>query len=132
MNPVAPLCMLAALLFAASACADDDFANALPIMWADASSPTITPNSSVSGPSSGTTTPARPTPGAFGTITPNGPSPGGSGTGAAAITNNPAPGQPSPGGADCREFEETIIIDGRPERAHGRACRESDGTWKIQ
>ena len=31
----------------------------------------------------------------------------------------------------CREYETTVVIDGREERAVGRACRQSDGTWKI-
>lgn len=32
---------------------------------------------------------------------------------------------------ECRDFESTVIIDGREERASGRACRQQDGTWKI-
>ena len=32
---------------------------------------------------------------------------------------------------DCREYETTVTIDGRQERAVGRACRQADGTWKI-
>jgi surface antigen len=32
---------------------------------------------------------------------------------------------------DCREYYTTITIDGRQERAMGRACRQADGTWKI-
>ncbi len=132
MKPAASLCMLVALLVAASACTDDDFANAPPMMWADASSATITPNGPVSGSSSGTITPTRSAPGGSGTITPNGPGSGDSATGVTATTNNPAPGQSSPGGMYCREFEETITIDGQPQRAHGRACRQPDGTWKIR
>ena len=34
-------------------------------------------------------------------------------------------------GEDCREYETTISVDGRTERATGRACRRSDGTWRI-
>lgn len=34
-------------------------------------------------------------------------------------------------GKDCREFESTIVVDGKTEPATGRACREEDGTWKI-
>jgi len=30
----------------------------------------------------------------------------------------------------CREYAHTIYIDGRPETMRGRACRQSDGTWK--
>lgn len=32
----------------------------------------------------------------------------------------------------CREFQKKIIIDGRTEQAHGVACRQPDGTWKLQ
>jgi surface antigen len=37
----------------------------------------------------------------------------------------------SKSGEDCREFETTILVDGREERAIGRACRQPDQTWKI-
>ncbi len=29
----------------------------------------------------------------------------------------------------CREFEQTIYIDGRPETMVGKACRNPDGSW---
>jgi surface antigen len=34
-------------------------------------------------------------------------------------------------GRTCREFQQTVTIDGRTERAYGTACRQSDGSWKI-
>jgi surface antigen len=34
-------------------------------------------------------------------------------------------------GQYCREFSQTITVDGRTERGHGRACREPDGSWRI-
>jgi len=34
-------------------------------------------------------------------------------------------------GTPCRDYETTVTIDGRTETAVGRACRQSDGTWKI-
>ncbi len=34
-------------------------------------------------------------------------------------------------GQPCRDYETTVTIDGRTETATGRACRQSDGTWKI-
>jgi len=37
----------------------------------------------------------------------------------------------SAGGQDCREFEQTVTIDGRTEVAYGTACRQPDGSWKI-
>jgi surface antigen len=30
----------------------------------------------------------------------------------------------------CRDYTDTIYIDGRPETARGTACRQPDGTWK--
>jgi len=34
-------------------------------------------------------------------------------------------------GAFCREFRQTIIIDGRTEEGQGTACRQRDGSWII-
>lgn len=34
-------------------------------------------------------------------------------------------------GADCREFETSIYVDGEQAKGTGTACRQSDGTWKI-
>ena len=34
-------------------------------------------------------------------------------------------------GQDCREFEQTVFVNQKQETATGRACRDSDGTWKI-
>ena len=30
----------------------------------------------------------------------------------------------------CREYEQTIFINGHPETMVGRACRDPDGTWR--
>ncbi len=35
------------------------------------------------------------------------------------------------GGVPCRDFTQTINIDGRSETAAGVACRNPDGTWRI-
>ncbi len=32
-------------------------------------------------------------------------------------------------GATCRQYTETIYIDGNPQIARGTACRNRDGTW---
>jgi surface antigen len=32
----------------------------------------------------------------------------------------------------CREFSQTVTIGGNVEEAYGIACRQPDGTWKIQ
>jgi len=34
-------------------------------------------------------------------------------------------------GAPCRDFETTVIIGGRMERAVGTACRQPDGQWQV-
>lgn len=34
-------------------------------------------------------------------------------------------------GAYCREYQQTITVGGRTERAFGTACQQSDGSWKI-
>jgi hypothetical protein len=33
--------------------------------------------------------------------------------------------------ASCREFATPVTIDGRKESAHGTACLQGDGSWKI-
>jgi surface antigen len=35
-------------------------------------------------------------------------------------------------GEVCREYQQTIIVDGTREQATGIACQRSDGTWEIQ
>ena len=34
-------------------------------------------------------------------------------------------------GAYCREYNTTVSIGGRTESAHGTACRQPDGSWKM-
>ena len=34
-------------------------------------------------------------------------------------------------GKNCREYQQTVTIDGKTERAYGTACREPDGSWRI-
>ena len=34
-------------------------------------------------------------------------------------------------GRYCREYTQTIYVDGQTERAYGTACRQSDGTWQV-
>lgn len=34
-------------------------------------------------------------------------------------------------GSYCREFQTTIVVGGKSERAMGTACRQPDGSWKI-
>jgi hypothetical protein len=34
-------------------------------------------------------------------------------------------------GSYCREFQTTVVIDGRPENAFGTACLQPDGSWAV-
>ncbi len=34
-------------------------------------------------------------------------------------------------GPYCREFQTTVVIDGRPQSAHGTACQQPDGSWAV-
>jgi hypothetical protein len=43
----------------------------------------------------------------------------------------PPPPQQASGQSYCREFQTTIVVDGRPQDAHGTACQQPDGTWQV-
>jgi surface antigen len=34
-------------------------------------------------------------------------------------------------GQYCREYQTTVVIDGRPQNGHGTACRMADGSWQL-
>ena len=34
-------------------------------------------------------------------------------------------------GTNCREFQQTIVVDGQVEEGYGTACRQADGSWSI-
>lgn len=34
-------------------------------------------------------------------------------------------------GQYCREYNQSVKVGGKTENAYGRACRQSDGSWKI-
>jgi len=34
-------------------------------------------------------------------------------------------------GRDCREYRTTVTVGGQSKDAYGTACRQGDGTWKI-
>jgi surface antigen len=36
------------------------------------------------------------------------------------------------GGNYCREFTQTVIVNGQQQEGYGRACRQPDGSWKIR
>lgn len=35
-------------------------------------------------------------------------------------------------GQYCREFQQTVTVQGASQQAYGTACRQPDGSWKIQ
>ena len=37
----------------------------------------------------------------------------------------------SAGGIYCREYQLTVTAGGRTEQAHGSACRQSGGSWRV-
>ncbi len=37
----------------------------------------------------------------------------------------------SASGRYCREYQQTVVIDGREQNSYGTACREADGSWRI-
>lgn len=45
--------------------------------------------------------------------------------------SGPYSGGGSDNGPYCREFQTTVVIDGRPQSAHGTACQQPDGTWAV-
>tara|TARA_Y100000031_G_scaffold47714_1_gene54440 strand:- start:2495 stop:2956 length:462 start_codon:yes stop_codon:yes gene_type:complete len=34
-------------------------------------------------------------------------------------------------GQHCREYQQDVTVGGRTQRAYGKACRQSDGSWRI-
>jgi surface antigen len=35
-------------------------------------------------------------------------------------------------GTYCREYQQTVVINGQQQTAYGCACRQPDGSWKIK
>src|SRR6185369_11163849 len=35
-------------------------------------------------------------------------------------------------GQYCREYKQTVVIGGEQNQAYGTACRQPDGTWRMQ
>ncbi|MFQ5534932.1 MAG: RT0821/Lpp0805 family surface protein [Sphingomonadales bacterium] len=46
-------------------------------------------------------------------------------------TVTPQPAFKSENGRDCREFQQTVTVDGETVTGYGTACRQDDGTWRI-
>jgi surface antigen len=60
------------------------------------------------------------------TTTWNNPDSGNSGTVTPTKTYQASSGQ------YCREYTQTVQVGGQTQEAYGTACRQPDGTWKIQ
>ncbi len=43
----------------------------------------------------------------------------------------PQPAYQNASGQYCREYQQTVTIDGRQQSAFGTACRQPDGSWKV-
>jgi len=46
-------------------------------------------------------------------------------------TVTPQPAYQNTAGTYCREYQQTVMIDGKEESAYGTACRQPDGSWKV-
>jgi surface antigen len=46
-------------------------------------------------------------------------------------TFTPAHAYRSRDSLNCRDYQQTVTIDGRTETATGTACRMADGTWRV-
>ncbi len=37
----------------------------------------------------------------------------------------------SDSGRYCREYQNSVVVNGQPQQAYGRACRQPDGSWQV-
>jgi len=49
-----------------------------------------------------------------------------------SVAMTPSPAYETPAGQYCREYQTTVTVAGKQEQAYGTACRQPDGTWKLQ
>lgn len=47
-------------------------------------------------------------------------------------TYTPQPARQAANGQYCREFQQTVVVGGKEEKAFGTACRQPDGSWQVQ
>ncbi|MHB8766200.1 MAG: RT0821/Lpp0805 family surface protein [Deferrisomatales bacterium] len=50
----------------------------------------------------------------------------------AQVTVTPTRTYQRQGEQTCREYQTEVVIGGRSEQAYGTACRQPDGSWKVQ
>lgn len=49
----------------------------------------------------------------------------------ADVSTMPTRTYQSASGDNCREYQTTVTVSGKHEKAYGNACRQPDGTWKV-
>ena len=49
----------------------------------------------------------------------------------ADVTMVPTHTYQSSSGEYCREYQTTVVVGGKTEKAYGTACRQPDGSWRI-
>lgn len=37
----------------------------------------------------------------------------------------------APAAQNCREFQNTVVVGGKPQQAYGTTCQQADGSWQI-
>jgi hypothetical protein len=50
------------------------------------------------------------------------------------VVHQPVPAAvlaPAPAVQNCRQFQDTVTVDGTPQRATGTTCQQPDGSWRI-
>ena len=48
------------------------------------------------------------------------------------VTMTPTQTYQTASGQYCREYQTTVTVGGKEEKAYGTACRQPDGSWKLQ
>jgi surface antigen len=49
----------------------------------------------------------------------------------ADVSTMPTSTYVSNSGENCREYQTSVTVDGKPQKAYGTACRQPDGSWKV-
>ncbi|HET7833953.1 MAG TPA: RT0821/Lpp0805 family surface protein [Gallionella sp.] len=49
----------------------------------------------------------------------------------AEVSTEPTRTYVSRSGENCREYQTTVTVSGKKERAYGTACRQPDGSWRV-
>lgn len=49
----------------------------------------------------------------------------------ADVSTTPTRTYQTTSGVNCREYQTTVTVGGKQEKAYGNACRQADGSWKV-